>query len=150
MDETFVFGPALIEAHELEQDKGGPRWPCVAVTDVVAELSREMARSYYATPTQSPFARELMVDDQGTVFVDHLGLWLDEEDDPRVIEYWAPRYRDLIRRKLKELPRGRVWDKWRWLGDYHDHALRLRRQNRRHFVTGLRAQHGFTRFSDTI
>ena len=151
IDETFAFGPALIEAHELEEDNDGRRWPCVAVTDQVAELSREMARRYYDEPKHSPFPQELMVDEQGKVFVDHLGIWLDEEDDARVIDYWAPRYRDLIRRKLKEVPQGTpVWRKWRWLGDYHDYALRLRRQNRRHFVTGLRAEHGFTKFADTI
>lgn len=151
MDETFVFGPALIEAHELEEDKGGRRWPCVAVTDDVAELAREMAHRYYSDPKESPFARELTIDEQGKVFVDQLGIWLGEETHQSVIDAWVPQYRDLIREKLKELPPGdRVWHKWRWLADYHDYTLRRHGQNRRKFVTGLRAEHKFTSFADTL
>jgi hypothetical protein len=145
MDETFVFGPALIEAHSLEEDRSGPRLPCVAVTKEVAELCREMGRKYYGAVEKSPFARELKIDEHGSVFVDHLGIWLDEEEDARVLDHWLPQYKALIRGKLKACPEnGRVWKKWRWLADYHDYALRSRGLNRRTFITDLPSRHTFT------
>jgi hypothetical protein len=151
IDKSFVFGPALIDAHTLETDDGGNRWPCVAVTDDVADLCREMSRRYEANPKAGPYASELVVDEQGGVFVDQLGIWLDEEDDPQVIAYWVPLYRNLIRRRLGELrPTSRVWQKWRWLADYHDFTLRDRQQNRRNYITGLTAWHKFIPFRDTI
>ena len=79
MDERFVFGPALIEAVEIEEST---KWPRVALSDEAAELNREAVRRYYGDPDASPQARELVVDDHdAVVFVDHLGVWLTEEDD---------------------------------------------------------------------
>jgi hypothetical protein len=151
MDPTFVFGPALIEANSIQKDGRGPGLPCVSVSTEVAQYCSTLARSFYAQPGNSPFASELVVDDETlTVFVDHLGIWLDEEDDIRVPEYLLPRYKKTIRNQLRELPLGRARDKWRWLADYHDWALRSRGWNRRSYVTGLRAEHSFTSFGDVI
>jgi hypothetical protein len=69
----------------LNADKGGRRWPCVGVTDDVAELARDMAHGYYSDPKESPFARELTIDEQGKVFVDQLGIWLGDETHQSII-----------------------------------------------------------------
>lgn len=151
MDPTFVFGPALIEAHTIQEDADGPALPCVTVSIEVAQYCSALARGFYATPETSPFASELAVDgDTRTVFVDHLGIWIDEEDDIRVLEHALPWYKQTIRRQLRELPSGRARNKWRWLADYHDWALRSRGWNRREYVTGLGAQHSFTSFGDVL
>ncbi len=75
MDKTPVFAPALVEAHELEEDDGGLRcraWPLRTRSPNSAARWRAAAT---ATRDEVASPSELKDDEQGRVFVDHLGIW---------------------------------------------------------------------------
>ena len=149
MDDTFVFGPALIEAVGLEKDHAGPGWPCVTVSETAANMARNLGSDHWGSVADSPFASDLKVDEQARVFVDQLGIWLDEEDEPDIVEYWMPRYKELILRRLAEFEENsRVWRKWRWLADYHDYTLAGRGVEEPEFVIGLDPVNQFAPFTD--
>jgi hypothetical protein len=122
MDRSFVYGPALIEANDLEGGKNvddpdggdGNRWPCVVVSDGIAARNRKMAKDFYAYPERSGLIRELLLDENGVAFVNQLGIWIEEEDDERMLVYGLKEMRETILAKLEEFPLGsRVWEKWR-------------------------------------
>jgi hypothetical protein len=149
MDETFVFGPALIEAVNLEK---ATEWPRVALTPLAAELNREVVRRFYADPALSPQAGALLCDEDGTVFIDHLNTWFSEEDDPRVMDRFLPRYKVIVERELAALPSGsRRRRKWKWLADYHNYAMTENLRAPEPFIIDAGPpDHGFSRFVDTI
>jgi hypothetical protein len=116
MSESFAFGPALIEAHEIEQRMGGPR---VGLSvDAVAEARK--AAVAYADPRQA-FGEELMLDHQGTAFVDYLGYsWTDDPDEFVRIDA-AAAHRKVVADSLVQIPASASWrSKWEWAAEYHD------------------------------
>jgi hypothetical protein len=82
MDESFVFGPALVEAVALEKTA---RWPRIVLGASAVEAEREHSR-YYSDALQSAQSRCLTCDDEETTFVDHLGIYIAEEDDPDTLD----------------------------------------------------------------
>jgi hypothetical protein len=159
MDKSFVYGPALIEAHGLESGEGladgdcveGNRWPYVIVSDGVADLNRAMAKAFNAEPEHSPLVRELLVDEDNVTFVNQLGIWIEEEDDERMLERILPEMRTMIMSKLEQLePEGRVWEKWRWLSDYHDYVLTGFGLDDSSFTVGLEPRFSFKKFAESL
>ena len=159
MDKSFVYGPALIEASDLEggktvddaQGEGENRWPCVVVSEDVAARNRKMAKAFYAEPEHSALVRELLLDEDNVAFVNQLGIWIEEEDNERMLEYGLTEMRATILGKLEEFPSGgRVWEKWRWLADYHDFVLNGFGLDKPAFTVGLEPRFSFTSFSETL
>jgi hypothetical protein len=157
MDRSFVFGPALIEANDLESGKPGDggkgvnRWPYVIVSDDVAKRNRGMAKAFYAEPKHSGLIRELLIDEDDVTFVNQLGIWIEEEDDERMFEGILPEMRARIMGKLNELESGgRVWEKWRWLADYHDYVLTDFGLDDPRFTVGLEPRFSFRNFAETL
>jgi hypothetical protein len=159
MDKSFVYGPALIEANDLEggktvddaDEEGGNRWPCVVISEDVAARNRKMAKDFYAEPERSALVRELLLDEDNVVFVNQLGIWVEEEDNERRLEYGLTEMRATILGKLDELTTGgRVWEKWRWLADYHDFVLTGFGLDEPAFTVGLEPHFSFASFSETL
>jgi hypothetical protein len=159
MDKSFVYGPALIEASDLESGKdvtvsegaGGNRWPYVIVSDDVAERNRRMAKAFYAEPQHSALVRELLLDEDNVAFVNQLGIWIEEEDDDQMLEYGLTEMRATILGKLDEFAsQPRVWEKWRWLANYHDFVLSGFGMDEPVFTVGLEPRFSFRNFAETL
>lgn len=120
MDERFVYGPALVEAVELEK---AARWPRIVLGETAIELERQHSR-FYSDVLQSEQSLCLLRDEEGVVFVDALGIYIDEEDDPQDLDRNLKALRDATERGLVScVPYSEPWLKWRWLADYQNHAL---------------------------
>jgi hypothetical protein len=146
MDESFVFGPALIEAVALEK---AARWPRVVLGASAVEAEREHSR-YYSDALQSSQSRCLTCDDEETTFIDHLGIYISEEDDPDALDHHLTLHKQATEGALAEQRAGsEVWLKWRWLADYQNHALASRLSDpERYFVTVPELRYQFVDFLD--
>jgi hypothetical protein len=117
--EGLVFGPALVQAYQLEsQTATHPR----VVLGREAERSQRDALAGYIEPSEAPQASLLLRDGDGWTFINYLGLLFDDTDDPRTTLLM---HRDLIVERLRE-QRGtrRVWEKYRWVAEYHNEVVR--------------------------
>jgi hypothetical protein len=147
MQKRLVFGPALVEAVNLEKDT---RWPRVALTKKAADLNRKAVRDFYSNPEDSPHADEYLVDDEDdVVFVDPLSLWLAEEDDDELVDDILSRQRRTIECALSR-ETGGVFDKWKWLADMHNHALSQIPDFTRFQIDAGKPQHSFRPFISTL
>lgn len=146
MDERFVFGPALIEAVDLEKQA---RWPRVVLGDTAVQLERRHSH-FYSDALQSVQSSCLTVDEEGVVFVDHMGIYIDEEDDEDVLDHFLSLHRDATAAGLaREDPGTEPWEKWRWLAEYHNHALMSRhREPEPYLVDDGGRRHEFRDFLD--
>lgn len=116
VDERVLFGPALVEAYELESR---------AAVHPRIILSRAAA----ATQRGGAGRSLLLCDDDGQTFIDYLGAAVDDPDDPLSA---LQSHRDTVVDRLYGT-RGhkRLWEKYRWLGEYHN-AVVHRTLPRRH------------------
>lgn len=110
----LLFGPALLEAADLEHDVAVH--PRIVLSDDAVAAEVAFLR-YYASPAASPQQMLLMRDEDGKVFVNYLSMLLDEID-PRTDLAW---HRDVVIERLSA-HRGdrRRWEKYRWVGEYHN------------------------------
>jgi hypothetical protein len=121
MDESFVFGPALVEAVDLEKQA---RWPRVVLDKDAVQAEMEHSR-YYAQFLHSAQNNCLIRDEDGAVFVDPLGIYISEEDDERSLDHHLALIRSATCKGLSAHAReSDVWLKWRWLADYQNHVLK--------------------------
>lgn len=120
MEPAFVFGPALVEAVRLEEDMAV--WPRVLLSADAVSKNREFL-TYYAEPENSPQAQSLAVDEDGGVFIDHLNSWMCEEDDFELLAWTLQHFKATIEAALAIHRDGRVFDKWKWLADFHNFSM---------------------------
>jgi hypothetical protein len=124
MGERLAFGPALVNAVRLEQKVAV--YPRVVLDDAAVSVER-LSLDYYAEKAFAPQNRSTLIDPDGAVFVDYLGLYIDEEDDEGSRDHWLSRHRDAITSSLKEHGGdARVEAKLQWLASYHN-AVTLER-----------------------
>lgn len=147
MQEQLVFGPALIDAVDLEKET---RWPRVALTPEAAERNREVVRTFYSDPEDSPHADQYLVDEEdNAVFVDPLGGWLAEEDDENVANQLLSRQRGVVEAALAR-ETGEVFRKWKWLADMHNHVLNRTTAFHASRIGAGAPQHSFRSFISTL
>jgi hypothetical protein len=146
MDERFVFGPALVEAVELEKRA---QWPRVVLGQDAISLERQHS-AFYANPLTSAQSGCLSCDDDETIFVDHLGVYIDEEDDEAALDHFLTQHRRATEHGLEiHLDGDKPWEKWRWLAEYQNHALTSRLANPEPYMVDLGEQrHQFRDFLD--
>ncbi len=146
MDEDFVFGPALVEAVELEKST---RWPRIALGPSAVDIER-LHSGYYGGSLTSAQAQCLICDEEGTVFVDPLGIYIDEEDDWDVLDHHLKRLHKATVDALATLsPHSEPWLKWRWLADYQNWALQARLADPERYLVPIGQQRlGFATFLD--
>lgn len=105
ISEGLIFGPALVEAYELESRHAlHPR----------IVLSRDAA-------TAAPSTTRLMRDGDGHVFINYLDLLLEQLDGP---DAHLEAHSEQVTRSLFD-HRGdrRIWEKYRWAAEYHNAFL---------------------------
>lgn len=115
--QKLAFGPALIEAVDLEQCHSvQPR--VVVSRSAQIEIGKHL-HSY--SLSQSPFATTLAVDAGTTVFINYLALTAGELDDflydGRLL---IKRHREQVVTELAKCDVPAVVDKYRWLANFHN------------------------------
>jgi hypothetical protein len=122
-DPDFLAGPALNAAVALE--KGAAVWPRVVLDESSVALAvHGLVDQEFAGP-DAVWRSALMVDDEGTVFVNYLDsieLFIDEADRVRRA---LRTHRDGIRANLTAEHPQKIRDKYRALAAYHDQFLAL-------------------------
>jgi hypothetical protein len=116
MRNELVFGAALVEAYHLERDHA--IHPRVILSKGVHDAQRENLEAY-VKKKGSPLTTLLLRDRDNQAFLNYLELVLEEAEDPQ------PRltaHRDALADKLATYrDNGRVWEKYRWVSEYHNH-----------------------------
>lgn len=117
VDDHMVFGPALIDAHNLDVQGAPPR------LGLAASLLQRIAQHVrYYGPTWTPYASQLLQDaTDGTVFLNYLSIAFEDFPDSTFnLELLAAHRREVEKRLLDPLiPRG-VRDKYSWVARYHN------------------------------
>jgi hypothetical protein len=151
MDDRFVFGPALIDAAELEKATKQPR---VALAPETATLAAQIANtSGYYEAGAVPHLRSLVVDESdGAVFVDPVGVWLSEEDDEATAEHLLAIYKQRIEAGIEaSAEEAAVQRKWLWLADYFNWSIRgYVEYFPGSLVDSAPREHRFTPFHETV
>lgn len=127
--EGLLFGEALVEAYRLENSAA--IHPRIVLGEAATKAQYE-ALSFYGDPEESPQNALLLVDQDGTVFIDYLELLFDEPDDPRP---GLEAHRDAVTTELKtHRNHSRNWDKYRWVADYHNAVCERRLPGETHLT----------------
>ncbi len=111
----LIFGPALVEAYELEQRAVQPRV-------VLGEKAEECLRATVSRLRRSErLGQPLLRDYDGHAFVDYLALALESPEDPTEV---LRAHRDKILERLREHRGERdTWEKYRWAAEYHNQVV---------------------------
>jgi len=111
----LIFGPALVEAYELEQRAVQPRI-------VLGEKAEECQRAAISQLRRSEqLGQPLLRDYDGHTFIDYLALPLESPEDPTDV---IRAHRDVIRERLREHRGERAtWEKYRWAAEYHNQVV---------------------------
>lgn len=111
----IVFGPALADAYELEHMHAvHPR----IILGKSSEASQRRDLKWYGDPAESPQNALLLCDGDGWTFINYLGLLFDEPDDPRpALELHRNNAIDRLSRHRTD---KRIWEKYRWVAEYHN------------------------------
>lgn len=119
MDEQIVFGPALIEAHEIESVKA--RDPRIVLSEEACKMVKSHI-GYYSEPIESPQSNELLVDVDGQWFINYLSAGLTEPDDPSPTIEILKRHKEQVVLKLEKYKNNpTIWSKYAWVARYHNY-----------------------------
>ena len=116
LDERVNFGPALVEAAELEKQANFPR---ILIADAALPLIK-LCCSYYAHGTDNPFMEELVVAPDGLLFLNYLAV-AHEANDAAEAEVMVLHHRDAVTQALDEAPNTKARAKIEWVADYHNY-----------------------------
>jgi hypothetical protein len=115
----LVFGPALIEAHELESRVAVH--PRILLSDAADRSLRESLRLHQWPENASQNAM-LLRDDDGHTFVNYLAAVFRTLTDPTP---QVERHRDAIVTQLIAHSNDKpLWEKYRWVAEYHNAVVR--------------------------
>ncbi len=125
IDDSMVFGPALLEAYRIEQSVA--RDPRIVLSDSVLELARNHV-TFYRKPEVAPQYEEILIDSDGKAFVNYLTLLFDDAED---LEYFSDSWKGLEKHKkniesglIKYREKPEIWSKYYWLANYHNYFCR--------------------------
>lgn len=121
IDDSVVFGPALVEAYDLESQQA--RDPRVILSPVVVDLVRRHL-AYYANPYKSPQNGYIVTDTDGIAFINYLyaPLGLDDRQGSRKATETHKKQIVVGLRKTRNDPR--IWAKYWWVASYHNFFCR--------------------------
>lgn len=124
IDDTTVFGPALIDAYRIESDIAVH--PRVVLSEEATQMAQEHTK-YYGPPASAPQNNELLIDVDGRCFVNYLAAYTGCFDDPtegraELRKKMRCHKREIVSRLEKYEKHRRVWDKYAWAARYHNHV----------------------------
>jgi hypothetical protein len=119
-DEEFIYGPALIEAYEIESRMA--IFPRVVLAAELARFVRQQLIDFGAGDVE--VHRKLVaVDHDGLPFLNYLQSIYDEPSE--LEDYLANHKSHIISRLEKHRGEPQIHLKYTWLADYHDRFCRL-------------------------
>jgi hypothetical protein len=117
IDDDIVFGDALIEAYETEAQIA--RDPRVVLTPSAVTLVKKHI-GYYGALEKSPQYEELLVDEDGQVFLHYLGAAFDEDDHSPDVAALTSHRRNVEFQLQCFSCRPVIWSKYAWVARYHN------------------------------
>lgn len=127
-----IFGPALVQAYEIEENE--VVFPRIVIHEDVIERHRtdsSMWRDGHSFADEERHIRNLLKSDEsGMFFIDYLRASLSEFDDG--FSDWVrflARHKDLIERGLVEAGSSKVRRKYTWMKSYHNQVIEEYLQN---------------------
>lgn len=121
MDQYAVFGPALVEAYDIESKRAV--YPRIVLSESARVLVKHHVGYYAGGAINSPHDSEILIDDDGEWFVNYLDA-ARLDNDPELLpgyERLVRRHRRRLRAKILAHQRDRrVLEKYLWTGRYHN------------------------------
>jgi hypothetical protein len=112
----LLFGPALVEAAQLEQEVANVPRIVLSSSICAALIDRAEAGGESAFYGEVP----VLVDEDGIAFVDYLGGAF-QSDPEIVLPEMLARHQEVVSDKLeKNLTNFHRWSKYRWVAEYHN------------------------------
>lgn len=117
MDDEIVYGDALIEAYDAEQNIA--RDPRVVMAKSAQSYIADQFK-FYGEPAEAPHNQVLLRDVDGQLFLNYLGTIYDWEPEFPLFSK-LDQHRTVVESKLKEFAnRPSIWSKYAWVAAYHD------------------------------
>lgn len=122
-DETFAFGPALLEAHDLESIYAVH--PRIAISNTVAALIGIYIEKFYGG-SHAPQTQQVLWDLEDNIFFINYLYYLEEliDDDLSLANYldMLMTHKEKIESALKSFSdKSKIMSKYSWLAKYHNH-----------------------------
>jgi hypothetical protein len=142
MNERLAFGPALVDAYDLERSKA--QYPRVIFgPDMVKILKGHL--KFYGDAQTAPHNEDLLVDADGEVFLNYLDEIVTDEGVPD--ECALQIHKNEVEKGLEKHQADlRISEKYRWLAAYHDYFVFLLGGRSSFRIDSARLTHRFTRF----
>jgi hypothetical protein len=117
VDESIVFGVALLDAYETEQSADTPR---VVLAPSAVEAVYQHLR-YYGKVSNAPQSGDLLIDEDGKWFVNYLSdLWPDRTEPP--IFEWLESHATAVSERLVRFKGSpKILSKYVWAARYHNY-----------------------------
>jgi hypothetical protein len=121
-----IFGPALVEAYEMEDKE--VVYPRIVIMDEALDQhrhDRSLWNHGHTYEMESPHVEKLLKrDGAGPHYIDYLRASFDEFDDPNIDwPNFLNQHKKLIERELAESPPPPVRRKLRWLKNHHNEVV---------------------------
>ena len=117
IDQAVLFGPALVDAYELEANKA--RDPRVVLSSSLALLARQHL-AYYAEPYVAPQNGYILTDPDGFSFINYLYVAIDMSDPKAARETIQIHKTQVVKGLRKNRNDPRILTKYWWLAAYHN------------------------------
>jgi hypothetical protein len=125
VDEHVVFGPALVEAYDLEQRVAV--FPRIVLSKAAREYVGEQVGCYLGGACAAPHNNHLLVDRDGEWFVNYIDAAHIDRDPDSLPEYrtYLEKHRDRAKENIRSYRDDRrVLEKYLWIGRYHNYVTR--------------------------
>ncbi len=115
VDQHSVFGPALIEAYQIETKISVN--PIVTLSQSTASLVQQHL-SYYARGWD-PHRKDILINSDGNYFINYLSECVEDE---RILVSSIENHKDQVITKLNEhRSNPRIFSKYSWVAEYHNY-----------------------------
>ncbi|ELA7830258.1 hypothetical protein Q6U52_000409 [Vibrio alginolyticus] len=120
IDDLTIFGPALLEAYHLESKVAND--PKIIVSSEFLDVINQHT-GFYANPESSPQNGEVMIDADGSGFINYLDELIIQDFDGCFVDWDSlSKHRDKIIEAIEmHKKNARVWYKYYWLCTYHNY-----------------------------
>ena len=128
MDDVTAWGPALLDAYEIESTVADV--PRIVLSSAVVRASERHVQ-FYSSPSESPQNAFLIRDVDGHVFLNYLYCYAVNSMDEFALQVdMIAKHRDLIEHSIRNqgLP-SKVKAKYRWLASYHNYYFSIYRDD---------------------
>lgn len=124
-DNDFAYGPALIEAHDLECDKA--KHPRIILCEKMVKMVSEHL-NYYGAFNFAPQYSHLLKDEDGKCFINYLyGLheaYISSDQSDSDMDFYINRlkqHKKIVEQRLLQFENDSIYSKYEWVAQYHNY-----------------------------